>query len=149
MNSRTNIEKANNLAIRQLIRHQLGGDLGGPVFRELFFFGLYQRDSQRQPNAQPDDHPDPDAGRLCGAPERAAARRPVCGEPAGVSCSRSAFLQDVYSASPVFLNNQLVNGVPIETGQTNVSILDPSMYHTWLGRDVSPDRRAITSRCAT
>ena len=32
------------------------------------------------------------------------------------------------------VNNQLVNGVPIETGQTNVSILDPSTYHTWLGR---------------
>src|SRR4029078_243377 len=44
----THREKANNLADPpKLIRHQLGGDLGGPVLRDkLFFFGLYQRDSQ-------------------------------------------------------------------------------------------------------
>src|SRR4029450_6012681 len=55
-----------------------------------------------------------------------------------------SFLQDVYAASPVFrnVNRQLVNGVPLETGQTTVSILDPSMYHTWLGRG---DYRPISS----
>lgn len=52
LNSRTNIEKANNLTTPpKLIRHQLGGDLGGPLLRDkLFFFGLYQRDSQRPAN---------------------------------------------------------------------------------------------------
>ena len=40
--------------------------------------------------AQSDDDPDPDAGRLRGAPERAAARRPVGGEPPGGSAADCA-----------------------------------------------------------
>jgi hypothetical protein len=138
MNTRNNIEKANNLADPpKLIRHQLGGDLGGPVFRDkLFFFGLYQRDSQR-----PANRPSPTTVRI---PTQAgyAALQNVPLRDGQSAASRQAvlreigFLQDVYGASPVFrnVNNQLVNGVSIETGQTNVSILDPSMYHSWLGR---------------
>ena len=146
LNSRTNIEKANNLATPpRLIRHQLGGDLGGPVFRDkLFFFGLYQRDSQR-----PANRPSPTTIRiptqagyaaLQNVPLRdgqsAASRQGVLGQ--------ISYLQEVYATSPVFrnVNNQLVNGVPIETGQTNVSIVDPSLYHTWLGR---ADYRPIPS----
>ena len=154
MNSRTNIEKANNLTTPpKLIRHQLGGDLGGPVFRDkLFFFGLYQRDSQR-----PANRPSPTTIRI---PTQAgyAALQSVPLRDGQSAASRQgvlreiSFLQDVYGASPVFrnVNNQLVNGVPIETGQTNVSILDPSMYHTWLGRvRLSRRSRATTSPCAT
>jgi outer membrane receptor for ferrienterochelin and colicin len=42
LNSRTNIEKANNLATPpKEIRHQAGGALGGPIFQDrLFFFGM-------------------------------------------------------------------------------------------------------------
>ncbi len=137
LNSRTNIEKANNLATPpKLIRHQLGGDIGGPLLRDkLFFFGLYQRDSQNR-GQRPSDTivlPTP-AGyaALLNAPLRsgqpAASRQAVL--------QQIGFLQDVYSATPVFrnVNTQLVNGVTIETGETNVPIVDPSLYHTWFGR---------------
>ena len=146
LNSRTNIEKANNLADPpKLIRHQLGGDLGGPVLRDkLFFFGLYQRDSQRPANRPSSTtiRIPTQAGyaALQGVPLRdgqsAASRQGVLRE--------IGFLQDVYAANPVFrnVNNQLVNGVSIETGQTNVNILDPSMYHSWLGRG---DYRPVSS----
>jgi hypothetical protein len=52
LNSRTNIEKDNNLSTpARLIRHQLGGGMGGPVYKDkAFFFGLYQRDTQRPAN---------------------------------------------------------------------------------------------------
>ncbi len=54
LNSLTNIEKDSKLATpAKLIRHQVGGDLGGPVLKDkVFFFGLYQRDSQ-QPGQRP------------------------------------------------------------------------------------------------
>jgi Carboxypeptidase regulatory-like domain/TonB dependent receptor len=138
LNSRSNIEKANNLATPpKLIRHQLGGDLGGPVLRDkLFFFGLYQRDTQR-----PSDHPSTTAVRIPTAAGYAALQNAPLRDGQSAASRQAVlrqigYLQDVYAASPVFrnVNNQLVNGVPIETGQTNVSILDPSTYHTWLGR---------------
>ena len=138
LNSRTNIEKANSLKTPpKLIRHQLGGDLGGPLLRDkLFFFGLYQRDSQRpaeRPSTTTVTIPTQEGfAALAGVPLRsgqsAASRQAVL--------QQLAFLQDVYGRNPVFrnLNSTLVNGVAIQTGQTNVSILDPSMYHSWLGR---------------
>ena len=138
LNSRTNIEKSNNLATPpKLIRHQLGGDIGGPVLRnKLFFFGLFQRDSQR-----PAQRPSGTTVRIptqagyaalvgvpLGAGQGAASRQAVL--------QQIAFLQDVHAGNPVFrnINTQTVNGVSIETGQTNVPILDPSLYKTWLGR---------------
>ncbi len=49
---------------------------------------------------------------------------------------RIKFLQDVYSSGVGFRTPQttLVNGVPIETGLTNVNIVAPSTYNTYLGR---------------
>ena len=138
LNSRTNIEKASNLATPpKLIRHQLGGDAGGPLVRDkLFFFGLYQRDSQR-PAERPSGTPvviPTQAGfaALASVPLRegqsAASRQAVL--------QQLAFLQDVYGGNPVFRNTATtsVNGVPIEVAQTNLPLIDPSMYHTWLGR---------------
>ncbi len=137
LNSRTNIEKANDLKTPpKLVRHQLGGDIGGPVVRDkLFFFGLYQRDSQA-PGSRPGTtvRIPTQAGfaALQGAPLRggqsAASRQAVL--------QRLAFLQEVYAQNPTYRNTSptLVNGLPIETAQTNVNIVDPSLYHTWLGR---------------
>src|SRR5687768_2815633 len=61
MNARTNLEKATNLVTPpKFVRHQVGGDLGWPVFRDkVFFFGLYQRDSQR-----PGERPSPTSVRI-------------------------------------------------------------------------------------
>jgi hypothetical protein len=138
MNSRSNIDKANNLTDpAKLIRHQLGGDLGGPVFRDkLFFFGLYQRDSLTR-----GQRPSPTTVRIPTQAGFAALQNvPLRDGQSAASrqgvLQRIAYLQDVYAGNPVFrnVNNQTVNGVAIETGQTNVPILDPSMYHTWLGR---------------
>ena len=143
LNSRTNIEKDNNLSTpARLIRHQLGGGMGGPVYKDkAFFFGLYQRDTQRpanRPSVTAVTIPTPTGfaalqGVPLGAGQTAASRQDVLDE--------IGFLQDMYAQNPTFrnLSSTLVNGVSIETGQTNFNITDPSTYHTGLGRvDVRP-----------
>jgi hypothetical protein len=137
LNSLTNREKDNKLTVpAKRIRHQTGGDLGGPVFKDrLFFFGLFQRDSI-QPGAHPGGNvtiPTPTgyaalAGVPLGSGQSAASRQGVL--------QQIGFFQDVYANNLTFRNvtTQLVNGVPIETGDTNVPIVDPSLYKTWLGR---------------
>ena len=137
LNTLTNREKDNKLKVpAKRIRHQGGGDLGGPVFKDrLFFFGLFQRDSI-QPGAHPGGNvtiPTPAgfaalSGVPLGSAQSAASRQAVL--------QRISFLSDVYASNLVFRNvtTQLVNGVPIETGDTNVPIVDPSLYKTYLGR---------------
>lgn len=135
--SLTNIEKATDLAKPpKFHRHQIGLDVGGPIIKDrLFFFALYQHDLQR-PEARP--------GTTTRIPTPAgfAALRGVPLGPGQTAASRQAvldrigFLQDVYGQGVTFRNvsTTLVNGVPIETGQTNVNIVDPSTYKSPLFR---------------
>ena len=137
LNTLTNREKDNKLTDpAKRIRHQAGGDLGGPVFKDnLFFFGLFQRDSI-QPGSHPGANitiPTPNgyaalAGVPLGSGQSAASRQAVR--------QQISFLQDEYGNNLVFRNvtNQLVNGVPIEVGDANIPIIDPSLYKTYLGR---------------
>jgi hypothetical protein len=152
LNSRTNVEKANGLAAPpKAIRHQLGGALGGPVVADrLFFFGLYQRDSQRRalrPSPTAVTIPTPDgfaalAGVPLGPNQTLASRQAVL--------RQIEFLRDVYAGTPVFRNVRgvLVNGVPVATGTTNLPISDPSLYHTGFARtDLrAADRDTLTVR---
>jgi hypothetical protein len=138
LNSLNNIEKASGLTVpAKEIRHQLGGDIGGPIFRDrLFFFSLYQRDSQQRAS-----RPSPLAVSIptqqgfaalanvpLGANQPTASRQAIM--------QRLNFLQDVYAQNPTFRNvsTSMVNGVPVEIGTTNVTMSDPSLYHTFLNR---------------
>jgi hypothetical protein len=135
--SLTNIEKDSGLTKPpKFHRHQFGFDLGGPIVKDkLFFFALYQHDIQR-PDARPSSTTRiPTAAGFAalrsvplGAGQTAASRAAVL--------DRMSFLQDVYGQGVTFRNvsTTLVNGVPIETGQTNVNIVDPSTYKSPLFR---------------
>ena len=138
LQSRTNLEKANNLEEPpRFNRHQMGFDLGGPVFESrLFFFGLYQRDTQR-----PGAGPSPTTVRIPTPEGLAALQNVPLGPrttPAGrqATLAQLAFLRDIHALNPAFRNvsTTLVNGVPIATGQTNVGIVDPSTYHSGFAR---------------
>jgi hypothetical protein len=135
--SLTNIEKASGLKEpARFNRHQAGFDVGGPVWKDhTFFYGLYQWDGQR-PGAAPGTStrvPTP-AGFAAlqsvplGAGQSAASRQEVL--------SRLGFLQDLYAQNLSFrsLSTTNVNGVPIETGLTNVSIVQPSTYKSYMAR---------------
>ncbi len=135
--SLTNLEKDQDLEKpSDLTRHQMGASLGGPIIKDrTFFFLLYQYDPIR-PEASPGGTvripTQSGFSALAGVPLRP-------GQPASSRQSvldRLSFLNDVYAQNPAFrnLNNQLVNGVPIETGQTNVNITQPSTYHYFMGR---------------
>lgn len=135
--SLTNIEKASSLTKpARFRRHQFGLDIGGPIIKDkLFFFALYQHDLQR-PGSRPGTTtriPTP-AGFAAlrsvplGAGQTAASRAAVL--------ERINFLQNVHGQGVTFRNvsTTLVNGVAIETGQTNVNIVDPSTYKSPLLR---------------
>ncbi len=135
--SLTNVEKVNGLEKpADYTRHQAGASLGGPIIKDrTFFFLLYQYDA---------DDPAANPGGTVRIPTQAgyAALQSVplrSGQPASsrqAVLQRLGFLEDVYARNPAFrnINNQLVNGVNIETGQTNVDIVNPSTYHTFMGR---------------
>ncbi len=135
--SLTNTEKANGLEEpAEYTRHQAGLSIGGPIIKDkTFFFALYQLD---------DDNPAANPGATVRIPTQAgfAALAGVPLRPGQSAGSRQAvldrlgFLSDVYAQDPTFrnLSNVLVNGVPIQTGQTNVNIVNPSRYHTFNGR---------------
>jgi hypothetical protein len=137
LNSLTNIEKAAGLKTpAKNVRHQMGENVGGPILRnQAFFYGLYQRDSQA-PGAAP--------GPTVRIPTQAgwAALQNVALGAGQTPASRQAvlqrlsFLQDIHAQGVAFrnLSNVTVNGAPIETGQTNVNLVSPSRYHTFMGR---------------
>lgn len=134
----TNLQKASGLTESPgFKRHQAGATIGGPIIRDrTFFFLLYQYDGQRpepQPSTTTVRIPTPAGfaalqGVPIGAGQTPQSRADVL--------SRIGFLQDIYAQNPNFRNptNVLVNGVPIETAQTNVTIEQPSTYHTFMGR---------------
>jgi hypothetical protein len=141
LNARSNVEKRTGFDKPAVYtRNQFGGGIGGPIARNrLFFFTLHQGDLRREEGG-----PSPTTARiptqagfaqLANVPLRAAA----AGVPGQSAASRQAvlssmgFLQDVYGQNPVFSNiqNTLINGVPIETGQVNMPIASPrDAYNT-------------------
>ena len=135
--SLTNLEKDSKLTKpADYTRHQAGLSIGGPIIKDrTFFFALYQYDG---------DNPAASPGTTVRIPTQSgfAALAGVPLRPGQPASSRQAvldrlsFLNDVYAANPTFRNltTTLVNGVPIETGQTNVDIVPPSTYHTFMGR---------------
>jgi Carboxypeptidase regulatory-like domain/TonB dependent receptor len=135
----TNLQKASGITrdtMSPFTRHQLGATIGGPIIKDkTFFFALYQYDAQR---------PEGTLGTTTRFPTQAgfAALSAIPLRAGQSQASRQAvldklgFLRNVYATNPVFrnLSNVLVNGVAIETGQANISIVDPSTYHTFNGR---------------
>jgi hypothetical protein len=135
--SLTNIEKASKLTDpARFNRHQAGVDLGGPIFKDkTFFYGLFQWDGQRP-------GPTPGGSARILTPAGFAALQSVPLGPGQSAASRQAvvqrisFMQDLYGQGVAFrtLQNTNVNGVPIETGLTNVNIVQPSTYKSYIGR---------------
>jgi hypothetical protein len=135
--SLNNIEKSSGLTKpADFTRHQVGASLGGPLIKDkTFFFLLYQYDPQR---------PGPTPGTTVRIPTAAglAALQNVPLRAGQSAASRQAvlqrlgFLRDIHASGVAFRNlaTTLVNGVPIETGQTNVTIEAPSTYKTYLAR---------------
>lgn len=129
LNSLDNIEKANGLTSpTRFSRHQYGAGLGGPVVRNrVFFFGNYQGDRGRSASTLGATVRVPTPAGFAalasvplGAGQSQASRQAVL--------DRLAFLRDVYAQGPTFrgVQSALVNGVSIETGQTNLGRATPS-----------------------
>ncbi|HEU4770431.1 MAG TPA: TonB-dependent receptor [Pyrinomonadaceae bacterium] len=147
LNSLDNIEKAAGLEKpSRFVRNQFGFTIGGPLhlprFGEggpaiidgrdrTFFFYLFQGDRQR---------PGASLGGNVRIPTPAglAALQSVPLGPGQSAGGRSAvldrlgFLNNVYATGVQFrsLATQTVNGVPIQTGLTNVGISQPANYYT-------------------
>jgi hypothetical protein len=136
LNAMDNVEKRNGLTKPAFfLRNQFGGGAGGPIVRnKLFFYGLLQEDRTRNaPLGSTIRIPTQDGyAALGGVPlgpnQTAASRQAVLGQ--------ISFLQDVYKLNPVFTNvqNTVVNGVNVQTGQTNLPIKQPNTTHNTFGR---------------
>jgi hypothetical protein len=137
LNSRSNIEKANGLAEpARFNRNQVGAGVGGPVLRNrMFFYGFYQGDYGRSANTlgatvrvpTPAGHAALATAPL-GPDQSQASRQAVL--------DRLSFLRQVYARNPAWRSVQLtqVNGVAIETAQTNLGRATPSDADSLLGR---------------
>ena len=132
-----NLEKASGLTEpAKYNRHQAGGAVGGPVLRDkLFFFGLYQADPQRtgRGQARQSGFRRTQATGRCRTCRSGPASRHRAGRR---SFKKSHSFRTFTRQNSSFRNvsTTAVNGVPIETGQTNLDIVDPSTYHSALGR---------------
>ncbi len=137
LNSLDNIEKANGLKDpTKFVRHQAGFDFGGPLVKnKTFFFGLFQRDSNRTGETLGGTVRVPTPAGYAAlqnvplrAGQSAASRQAVL--------QRLSFLQGLYSKNPVFRNtaNQTVNGVAIETAQANFGRFTPNTAYKFTGR---------------
>jgi hypothetical protein len=140
LNALDNIEKGNGLARpARFNRNQFGFDLGGPIIKDrTFFFGLMQGDRTRASgNPGPTIRIPTQAGFAAlnsvplrddngdGIPDQSTASRQA-------ALSEIGFLNDIYALSPVFRNvqNTTINGVAIQTGQTNIPISQPA--NNWI-----------------
>ena len=147
LNSLDNIEKGAGLTRpARFNRNQFGFAIGGPLhlprFGEggraiidgrdrTFFFYLFQGDRQRTGATLGGNVRIPTPAGFAalaavplGPGQSAAGRAAVL--------DRLSFLNTIFSSGVTFrtLNNQIVNGVPIQTGLTNVGIIQPANYYT-------------------
>lgn len=159
LNALDNIEKSSGLKKpARFNRNQFGFDFGGPVLlpklipgtghgdwlgydgrNRTFFFYLFQGDRLRSaaaPSATAVRIPTPTGfaalqGVPLGAGQTADSRQAVL--------ARLSFLGNIYATTPTFRSvntTTVVNGVPIETGLTNVGIAAPSdQYNNTLRLD--------------
>ncbi len=147
LNALDNLEKASGLTRpARFVRNQYGFTFGGPLHlprfgeggrsiidgrNRTFFFYLFQADQQRPGSSLGSTTRMPTPAGLAalatvplGPGQSAASRAAVL--------ARLGFLNTVYATGVQFRNltNQTVNGVAIQTGQTNVGISQPADYYT-------------------
>jgi outer membrane receptor protein involved in Fe transport len=149
LNARDNLEKqSGRTSPTPFNQHQWGAGVGGPIVENrAFFYGLFQNTRLRRD--------------ILGAtvrtltPQGFAALQTVPLRAGQSAASRQAvldrlgFLQDVYAQNLEFRNltNTSVNGVPIETGQINVTRTAPSDDWYYFGRgDVNLGQHTVTGR---
>jgi hypothetical protein len=149
LNARDNQEKQSGADEPTPFRqHQWGGGVGGPIVRNrAFFYGLFQDTDLDRDILGNTFRTITPAGfaALQNVPLRegqsAASRQAVL--------NRLNFLQDVYAQNVSFRNlqNVTVNGVPIETGQFNMTRNAPSDDRYYFGRgDVNLGQHTATGR---
>ncbi|HEY3128461.1 MAG TPA: carboxypeptidase regulatory-like domain-containing protein [Acidobacteriota bacterium] len=129
LNALDNIEKQNGLTRpARFNRNQFGFDLGGPILKDkTFVFGLVQWDRTRQ-GASPGPNVRIPTPTGFAALNTVPLRQGQSQGSRQASLGGISFLNDVYKTNPVFRNlqNTMINGVPIQTGLTNVGISSPS-----------------------
>jgi hypothetical protein len=154
LSSLNNIEKANGLdRPARFNRNQFGVAAGGPVVKNrLFFYGLMQNDRTRAASTFGATVRMPTPAGLAalasaplGAGQTAASRLAVL--------DQLDFLRDIHAQAPAFrsIQNALVNGAEVETGQTNIGRATPSNLANVLVRVDSPlsDTDSFTFRYVT